>query len=47
MCLGRGVRGNTNGANAETVRSPTTKTPMMALQLEPKTSAAVDIEPVV
>ncbi|KAL4120875.1 hypothetical protein QTP88_013488 [Uroleucon formosanum] len=42
--LGRGVRGNNNGGNAETVRSPTTKSPV-ALPAEPKTSVAVDIQP--
>jgi len=44
--LGRGVRGNNNGGNSETVRSPTTKSPM-ALPAEPKTSVAVDIQPAV
>ncbi|KAE9538781.1 hypothetical protein AGLY_005363, partial [Aphis glycines] len=44
--LGRGVRGNNNGGNSETVRSPTTKSPI-ALPAEPKTSVAVDIQPAV
>lgn len=43
MCLARGVRGNNNGA--ETVRSPTSKTPMI-LPVE-KTSVAVEIQPIV
>lgn len=49
VCLGRGVRGNNNnnGTNAEAVRSPTTKTAATALPAEPKTSVAVDIQPIV
>lgn len=44
--LGRGVRGSNNGSNAESLRSPTTKTPG-TLPAEPKTSVAVEIQPVV
>ncbi|VVC25049.1 Hypothetical protein CINCED_3A007698 [Cinara cedri] len=44
--LGRGVRGNNGGgggANTETVKSPTTKSPVM-LPMEPKTSA-IEVQP--
>lgn len=42
--LGRGVRGNNNGAGADTAKSPTAKSPV-TLSTEPKTlTAAADAQ---